>query len=278
MDRFLAICAHSRWRIMKRGAMVILSFIWIFSLAVQVPWVIYYQQWTEVTSSQTFYICGAIWPDFNSQRAFFVLAIFVGTYLLPLSFVFLCYLLIAWHVWHRRPPGVAVGNEIMMHRCRNKVIIMLITVVVTFALSWLPLHVLFLVLYFDPPSDQAVLQKINDVGVPLAQVLELSNTGTNVFIYSFFSGNFRRGFVQLWQLLLCNRKSAAGTPVVSTNRSMSEYSAMLTRSRRVQIVMSSRCDSTRNISIDERQSAKRYFTHVCRGSMVSLTNSSRTEL
>lgn len=208
--RFLAICAHSRWRIMKRGAVVILTFIWIFSLAIQVPWVIYYQQWTEVTVSQTFYICGAVWPDFNSQRAFFVLVIFVGTYLLPLSFVFFCYLLIAWHVWHRRPPGVAVGSEIMMHRCRNKVIIMLITVVVTFALSWLPLHVLFLVLYFDPPSDQAVLQKINDIGVPLAQVLELSNTGTNVFIYSFFSGNFRRGFFQLWQLLLCNRKSAAG--------------------------------------------------------------------
>lgn len=102
-----------------------------------------------------------------------------------------------------------MGNW-MIQRSKMNVVRMLVTVVLMFALSWLPLHVLFLIMYFDPPNDNKVLQRINDVGVPLAQVLELSNSGMNAFIYSFFSGNFRRGFAHLCYCVLRKRKPVRG--------------------------------------------------------------------
>lgn len=71
---------------------------------------------------------------------------------------------------------------------------MLAVMVSLFALSWLPLHSIYLKLYFNPSYDPETLQLLYNIAVPIAQWLELSNSGINPVVYCFFSKNFRRGF------------------------------------------------------------------------------------
>ncbi|XP_059172618.1 neuropeptide SIFamide receptor-like [Physella acuta] len=229
VDRFLAICFNPDWRIMRRGACLTLAVIWLFSFTLIIPWLVYYQQFDSVTQLQTIPMCHSIWPDFDSQRAFYVVAIFLGTYLLPLVLIFVCYILIAWRVWNRQAPGVAVGSGVIK-RCKMNVVKMLVTVVLMFALSWLPLHILYLILHFNPPTDDGVVERITKVGLPLAQWLELSNSGMNAFVYSFFSGNFRRGFTHLWFCMLGRKKPQRGSTISRrVTRTVSEDSTMLAR-------------------------------------------------
>ncbi|KAL8593543.1 hypothetical protein ACOMHN_058101 [Nucella lapillus] len=181
---------------------------WTLSAALLVPWALYYQQFPahegqeegegegEEEEGGGLHLCHQLWPDFPSQRAYFVGAIFVGTYLFPLLVVLVCYICICIRMWTRNAPGVAKDNGVI-RRCRLKVVKMLAVMVALFALSWLPLHVIYLHLYFRSSHDAQQLQMVYNVALPIAQWLELSNSGINPIVYCFFSNNFRREFSSL---------------------------------------------------------------------------------
>ena len=77
----------------------------------------------------------------------------------------------------------------------SQVVKMLAVMVSLFALSWLPIHAITLKMHFNPPpNDSPLLKDLLNVGIPLVQWLELSNSGINPIVYCFFSKNFRRGF------------------------------------------------------------------------------------
>lgn len=191
--RYLAICHNPQWRITTQLARAMVFSIWTLGAVLLVPWVVYYEQYQQETPLQVLHMCHQIWPDFLSQRAYFVGAIFVGTYVFPLLVILLCYICIALRVWNRRAPGVPKDNRLIRHS-KMKVVKMLAVMVSLFALSWLPLHAIYMKLYFDPSFSPAELDMVYYVAVPVAQWLELSNSGINPIIYCFFSKNFRRGF------------------------------------------------------------------------------------
>nr|KAG5713402.1 hypothetical protein BaRGS_024950 [Batillaria attramentaria] len=168
--------------------------IWLLGVALLVPWAVFYEQFEHRTEFQVVPMCHQIWPDFQSQRAYFVGAIFVGTYLFPLLVVLLCYICIGLRVWNRRAPGVPKDNRLIRHS-KMKVMKMLAVMVSLFALSWLPLHAIYMKMYFNADSfTQSELDMVYNVAIPISQWLELSNSGINPIIYCFFSRNFRRGF------------------------------------------------------------------------------------
>ncbi|ESO88967.1 hypothetical protein LOTGIDRAFT_106319 [Lottia gigantea] len=193
IDRYLAICHSPRWRTTTRTARVTVVTIWLFSCLLLLPWAIFYEEYEHRTSRQVLKMCHQLWPDFEAQRAYFMGAIFIGCYVLPLTVVLLCYIFIGLRVWNRHAPGVAKDN-VTIRRSKIKVVKMLAVMVLLFTFSWMPLHVIFIKLYYDPPIDQASQHFIWNVAIPISQWLELSNSGINPIIYCFFSKNFRRGF------------------------------------------------------------------------------------
>ncbi|XP_050394733.1 neuropeptide SIFamide receptor-like [Patella vulgata] len=193
IDRYLAICHSIRWRTTTKTARVTVVTIWVFSCLLMLPWAIFYEEYEHKTPHQVIRMCHQIWPDFESQRGYFMGAIFIGCYVLPLSVVFLCYIFIGLRVWNRHAPGVAKDNQ-LIRRSKIKVVKMLAVMVLLFTFSWMPLHVIFIKLYYSPPTDSETMHFIWNVAVPISQWLELSNSGINPIIYCFFSKNFRRGF------------------------------------------------------------------------------------
>ena len=189
-NRYLAICHNPQWRITSQMSRILITSIWLLGAGLLVPWAVYYEQFVV---PEGIHMCHQLWPDFRSQRAYFVGAIFIGTYVFPLLVVLVCYICIGLRVWNRRAPGVPKDNRLIRHS-KMKVVKMLAVMVSLFALSWLPLHAIYLKLYYHPSYDQSQLDVLYNVAVPIAQWLELSNSGINPVVYCFFSRNFRRGF------------------------------------------------------------------------------------
>jgi hypothetical protein len=82
----------------------------------------------------------------------------------------------------------------MIHRSKVKVIKMLLVVVVSFALSWLPLYVLFTRVKFGGHPSSETEEAIIHALLPIAQWLGASNSCVNPILYAFFNRKFRTGF------------------------------------------------------------------------------------
>lgn len=75
-----------------------------------------------------------------------------------------------------------------------QVLKMLVVVVVTFALSWLPLYVVFCIIKFGLSPEFDSSDSIIITLIPMAQWLGASNSCINPIIYAFFNRKFRAGF------------------------------------------------------------------------------------
>ncbi|KAH9524529.1 Neuropeptide FF receptor 1 [Bulinus truncatus] len=193
-------------RIMKRNAVIIICVIWGMSFFLMIPWAVYYENYNMVNNTLIIPACSEVWTNYDWQRSFYVVVLFLGTYVIPLAIISFCYTLVAWRVCHRHAPGVAGGNEVI-RRCKVNVVKMLATVVLMFAISWLPLQVLYMLMYFYHPEK--FLEMIY-VAVPIAQWMGLSNSGMNAFIYGFYSQNFRRGFKRMFNWIHLRSKPSGG--------------------------------------------------------------------
>ena len=189
--RYLAICHTLEFRMTKRAARIAIAFIWSTAIGLMSPWAVYYQhiRWGNL------YICQQVWPWQHMEEGYFLGAIFLACYSLPLILISICYTLIALRVWNRDAPGI-VNTSQAIYRSKVKVLKMLVVVVIMFAFSWLPLYASNMRLYFGPElvdtSTEFVL--LSQIILPIAQWLGSANSCVNPIIYCFFSKKFRRGF------------------------------------------------------------------------------------
>ena len=55
----------------------------------------------------TLQVCEQQWPSKTQEKAYFLGAIFIACYSIPLIMITICYALIARRVWNRDAPGIA---------------------------------------------------------------------------------------------------------------------------------------------------------------------------
>lgn len=247
--RYIAICFSLQHKMTWKVAKIILVFIWIYSFCLVIPWLLYYRLEKYETRHQVFYICLQDWPIENGKRNFFLLLVAV-CYIIPLTLIILCYLMIALRVWNRNAPGIFRYSKVIQ-KSKVKVVKMFVIVVVLFALSWLPLYTCFMVLYFDPPEQLSDANSfLLDIAVPIAQWLGQANSGMNPVIYCFFSKAIRKRTISL---LSCSSRSSSDIPHrqsrFSSSRCMSvdyangQITLKLNR-RKDSSVRSTRCTNT----------------------------------
>lgn len=122
--------------------------IWVIALSSTIPWVLFFDLVPATDAFPTapeMYLCQEVWPPGTNGNLYFLLAHLVACYLLPMSLITLCYVLIWIKVSTRSIPGDSKDAQMdrMQQKSKVKVIKMLVAVVILFVLSWLPLYVIF---------------------------------------------------------------------------------------------------------------------------------------
>ena len=136
-------------------------------------------------------VCRDIWPSAQMEKAHFLVVNLGLQYLIPLSVIALFYILILKKIAQRKLPKLARqlpatlkdGNRqssLVIERSKVKVFKMLIALVLLFALSWLPLYILFFIIKMGGPQlaageEHSLASQILDTAVPVAQWLGASN-------------------------------------------------------------------------------------------------------
>ncbi|CAH1793894.1 unnamed protein product [Owenia fusiformis] len=221
VDRYLAICFTMEYTITRRKARLMILCIWTWAVCIMAPWAVFYEQEIYRTPKQSIPICYQKWPTFppNLEGAYFVGAIFVTCYSIPLILITVCYSMIGFRVWTRKAPGVSNTSGVI-YKSKIKVVKMLMVVVVVFTFSWLPLYTITVSKYYGKKNTKEIQKIVNTIIYPIVQWLGSSNSCVNPLIYCLFSKRYRRGFKVL--LLKCFKSDTANLNYSSTNRELDQ--------------------------------------------------------
>ncbi|NXG23364.1 NK1R protein, partial [Grallaria varia] len=112
-------------------------------------------------------------------------------YLLPLVVIGCAYTVVGLTLWASGIPGDSSDRYHEQVSAKRKVVKMMIIVVCTFALCWLPYHIYFTLQYFRP---EWYLQKFIQQVYLAIMWLAMSSTMYNPIIYCCLNDRFRVGF------------------------------------------------------------------------------------
>lgn len=225
----------------RATARKIIIIIWLFSLLIALPWLIFFQLDPIDPEMTDVMICNENWPDETSGTTYFVIANLCLCYLIPLVIITACYLAIWLKVWRRNIPGAGENSDtktgkslnlqmdMLMQRSKLKVAKMMVVVVVIFVLSWLPLYCIFTRVKLGGPFEQgSTEEKMFMTMTPIAQWLGASNSCINPILYAFFNKKYRKGFAAI-----IKSKKCCGTIRYEVNSTASAYYRNQQSTRRV---------------------------------------------
>ena len=173
-----------------------IAIIWLGALAFMIP-VMFVATAKREEETKTV-ICIEDWSALS--REVYTLILFVIGYAIPLFAITVAYFLAALRLCRRKLPGHQ--NPIAhkkVQKTSRRATVMLVTVVVVFALSWLPFQVLEMIATYN-------FKFFLEIPIQVIFVLPwfgYYNSAINPILYVIFSGNYRREFYRI----LCKRES-----------------------------------------------------------------------
>ncbi|XP_077999685.1 substance-P receptor-like [Glandiceps talaboti] len=198
-DRYFAILHPLRARITERNTGIVVLIVWVLAILINIPILVYtyYEDYTwDDGVRQIFCMEDINWSD-SLNEDIYTLSLFILTYALPLGIMLFAYFSIGRKLWIARIPGERIeSTTATQDKTKRKVIRMLIVVVVTFALCWLPYQMFQVIDNWGPELGVPFLvkQKLFSFCLWLGH----ANSALNPLIYCGFNENFRRGFVQVF--------------------------------------------------------------------------------
>ncbi|XP_039514419.1 tachykinin receptor 1a isoform X3 [Pimephales promelas] len=148
LDRYMAIIHPLKQRMSATQTKVVIGVIWVLAFLLAFPQ--YYYSDTDQLPGRV--VCYIDWPEYtllDFKKMYFV-CVAVLIYFLPLLVMGCAYLVVGLTLWASEIPGDSSDRYQEQLNAKRKVVKMMIVVVCTFAVCWLPYHVYFLIYQFYP--------------------------------------------------------------------------------------------------------------------------------
>ena len=155
------------------------------------------------------------------EFVFFVAAHLTMCFIGPLVAIVTSYAMVFHRIWSRQIPSdenvvetvTTATSRRLLHQSKMRALRMLAAVVISFAISFLPLYVTFMRMKLSilegigwefTSENQVIWMSL----VPFAQWMSSANSCINPFLYNFLDPNFRSRFRQMLRLSFTGRISA----------------------------------------------------------------------
>ncbi|XP_034286508.1 substance-P receptor-like [Pantherophis guttatus] len=193
-DRYMAIIHPLQPRLSAAATKVVICVIWLLASLLSFPQG-YYSTTAELPERV---ICFVDWPQNQTQVSAitYQVCMTILAYVLPLIVIGYAYIMVSITLWASAIPGDSSDRYHEQVSAKRKVVKMMIMVVCTFAICWLPYHIYFLLQLFNGEifSEKYIQQ------VYLAIMwLAMSSTMYNPIIYCCLNDRFRVGFKLAFQ-------------------------------------------------------------------------------
>ena len=191
-DRFFAILLPFRQVITFRTTSIVISVTWIFGIVFGAPILYTNRIATQIGGDGGTY-CHEVWePLFNSSKARkdYTFVSFGFLYAGPLAIITVLYTAIVIELWRGNSNSFrGNANHRDIEKANRKVLKMLLTVVVIFALFWLPVYI-FQFMYYVRGNACIFPRLVQFIGYFLCQ----ATSAVNPLVFAIFSENYREGF------------------------------------------------------------------------------------
>ena len=190
LDRSFAILFPMKTIMTRNVVRFAITMVWLCTLAFWVPAIMVSKN--QRVEGTEIWICDDVWETM-SEHTFATLLFLIG-YAIPLVIIAVFYCLAGLRLWSRQLPGHRnLGSNKKAKSTSRRATAMLITVVIVFALSWLPWQAMEIidnfnkVLLFKLPMELSMV--IPWVGY--------ANSAINPILYVIFSENYRQEFYRV---------------------------------------------------------------------------------
>ncbi|XP_042325092.1 neuromedin-K receptor [Sceloporus undulatus] len=192
VDRYMAIIDPLKPRLSATATKVVIASIWILAFLLAFPQCLFSK--TKVMPGRT--LCYVFWPGGMKQRFTYHIVVIVLVYCFPLLVMGITYTIVGITLWGGEIPGDTSDKYHEQLKAKRKVVKMMIVVVVTFAVCWLPYHIYFIVTgIYENLNRWKYIQQIYLATFWLA----MSSTMYNPIIYCCLNKRFRAGFKRAFQ-------------------------------------------------------------------------------
>uniref|UniRef100_A0A8C9V0E9 Prolactin releasing hormone receptor n=2 Tax=Scleropages formosus TaxID=113540 RepID=A0A8C9V0E9_SCLFO len=205
VDRYVVVAHPVRRRISLRACGAVALAVWALSLLLAAPPSLHTRYLDLRPSGMELVVCEEFWPDARRFRLLYSCLMLLASYMIPLLSVCVSYCAITARLRQRCLPGAPTHSQNRWNRKRRKTFSLLVASVLAFALCWLPLQVLNLLLDLD--SDFHIVGKryVNVLQVS-CHLVAMSSACYNPFIYASLHSKVRLHL----RALLCPRRQPGG--------------------------------------------------------------------
>ncbi|GFY58326.1 neuropeptide Y receptor type 6 [Trichonephila inaurata madagascariensis] len=190
IDRFFVIIYPFKPRLQVTYCYLIIVAVWVLAGLLTLPYGIF----MALVPTEKGLYCDEVWPHESSRRAF-GFSTSILQFVVPFIIITFCYLKVCIKLKNRarsKPGAKSVKKEEQERERTRRTNRMLITMVVIFGASWLPINTYNLIIDFYIP---AASWKFLNVIFFMSHAAAMSSTCYNPFLYAWLNENFRKEFM-----------------------------------------------------------------------------------
>uniref|UniRef100_A0A670YK54 Tachykinin receptor 3 n=1 Tax=Pseudonaja textilis TaxID=8673 RepID=A0A670YK54_PSETE len=192
VDRYMAIIDPLKPRLSATATKIVIASIWILAFLLAFPQCLFAK--TQVVPGRI--LCYVFWPGGMKQRFTYHIIVIALVYCFPLLVMGITYTIVGITLWGGEIPGDTSDKYHEQLKAKRKVVKMMIVVVLTFAICWLPYHIYFILTgIYENWNRWKYIQQIYLATFWLA----MSSTMYNPIIYCCLNKRFRAGFKRAFQ-------------------------------------------------------------------------------
>uniref|UniRef100_A0A672YU79 Neuropeptide Y receptor type 2 n=1 Tax=Sphaeramia orbicularis TaxID=375764 RepID=A0A672YU79_9TELE len=191
LDRHRSIVYHMETRMTKDMCALIITVTWTLSALFASPLGIFREYVTlDISPDESIQVCTEKWPVSEKNARIYSISLVLVQYVLPLAINSVVYI----RIWNKLKNRLTSAGRNDRHQRRKKTTKMLVTMVVVFAVSWLPFHAFQLTVDID---SSILYMKDFKLLFTVFHIVAMCSTFVNPILYGWMNNNYRTAFMSV---------------------------------------------------------------------------------